>query len=265
VLSVIDIHLVLRGAGDVLFVLLALTALPEEAPRVSSTGGRAPTLTVPERSGVATAGGRAAEAMRNVLDVSVASLALVVLAMPMAIIAVAVKVSSPGPVLFRQRRIGRNRAPFTLLKFRTMPTDTGREAEAALRELIAAEMRGEDTTHDGSTKLSAEVATGLGAWLRRTSLDELPQLINILRREMSLVGPRPCLEWEAAMFPAEAAERFAVRPGLTGLWQVSGRSTLTTPTMLRLDTEYVRTRSIGGDIAILARTVPTVLRGAGAR
>jgi len=101
--------------------------------------------------------------------------------------------------------------------------------------------------------------------LRRYSLDELPQLINVLRGDMALIGPRPCLEWEAEMFPAEYASRFTVRPGLTGLWQVSGRSTLGTLDMLRMDVEYVRLRSLRVDLGILLRTVPAVLRRDGAR
>ena len=101
--------------------------------------------------------------------------------------------------------------------------------------------------------------------LRRTSLDELPQLFNVLRGNMTIVGPRPCLEWEAEMFPRDYDQRFAVRPGVTGLWQVSGRSTLNTLDMLRLDVDYARRQTWRVDAAILARTVPVLLRGDGAR
>ena len=119
---------------------------------------------------------------------------------------------------------------------------------------------------DGSSKLNGDRrVTRIGAFLRRTSLDELPQLINVLRGEMALVGPRPCLDWEAELFPAEYAPRFNVRPGLTGLWQVSGRSTLGTLDMLRLD---VALRAHAGpaldDLRILLRTLPA-LRRDGAR
>jgi lipopolysaccharide/colanic/teichoic acid biosynthesis glycosyltransferase len=107
--------------------------------------------------------------------------------------------------------------------------------------------------------------TRAGRFLRRTSLDELPQLINVLKGEMSLVGPRPCLAWEASLFPTEFQDRFAVRPGITGLWQVRGRSTLGTQDMLRLDVEYVRSRRLCGDVGILLATVPSMLRGDGAR
>ncbi|MBA2323856.1 MAG: sugar transferase, partial [Pseudonocardiales bacterium] len=168
-----------------------------------------------------------------------------------------------GPALFRQERVGRGRTRFTMLKFRTM---TSGVSDAALRELIARELRGENTSVNGSAKLSVdERVTPLGAFLRRTSLDELPQLINVLRGEMALVGPRPCLSWEAERFPAQYASRFSVRPGLTGLWQVSGRSTLGTLEMLQLDVRYVRTRTLRSDASILLRTVPVLLRQDGAR
>ena len=152
---------------------------------------------------------------------------------------------------------------FTLLKFRSMTEGAG---DAGLRDLIARELRGEDTTTNGSSKLSDDRhVTRIGAFLRRTSLDELPQLINVLRGDMALIGPRPCLDWEAEMFPAEYASRFTVRPGLTGLWQVSGRSTLGTLDMLRMDVNYVRMRSLRMDLGILLRTVPALLRRDGAR
>ena len=137
--------------------------------------------------------------------------------------------------------------------------------DAALRDLIARELRGEDTVVNGSSKLNGDRRiTRTGGFLRRTSLDELPQLINVLRGDMTLVGPRPCLDWEADMFPPEFAPRFNVRPGLTGLWQVSGRSTLGTLEMLKLDVAYVRSRSLRSDMGILLRTMPALMRS-GAR
>jgi lipopolysaccharide/colanic/teichoic acid biosynthesis glycosyltransferase len=165
--------------------------------------------------------------------------------------------------LFRQQRVGLGGRPFTMYKFRTMRTGVGDEM---LRELIAAELRGEDTSVNGSYKLDGDPrVTKVGAMLRKTSLDELPQLINVVLGHMSLVGPRPCLEWEARMFPAEFRPRFSVRPGLTGLWQVSGRSTVSTLDMLHLDLAYVRTRNLVGDLSLLLRTVPALLKDSGAR
>ena len=214
------------------------------------------------RAAVADPGCNAAEGTRRFLDVLVSALLLSLLVVPMVLIALAVRVEDQGPALFRQERVGLRRGRFTLLKFRTMSPGGD---DRALRDLIARELRGEDTVVNGSSKLNGDRrVTRTGAFLRRTSLDELPQLINVLRGDMTLVGPRPCLDWEAEMFPAEFAPRFAVRPGLTGLWQVSGRSTLGTLEMLKLDVEYVRSRSLRSDMGILLRTVPALLRS-GAR
>jgi lipopolysaccharide/colanic/teichoic acid biosynthesis glycosyltransferase len=181
----------------------------------------------------------------------------------MLIIGLVIRLTSNGPALFQQQRIGYRGETFTMYKFRTMRTGVGDEM---LRELIAAELCGEDTLVNGSCKLDGDPrVTGIGAFLRKTSLDELPQLLNVLFGDMSLVGPRPCLEWEARMFPAQFQPRFSVRPGITGLWQVSGRSTVGTLEMLHLDVAYVRTRSTVGDLSILLRTVPSMLRDHSAR
>jgi lipopolysaccharide/colanic/teichoic acid biosynthesis glycosyltransferase len=202
-------------------------------------------------------------AARRTLDLVLAACALVVLALPMLVIAVLIRLDSPGPALFRQRRIGLNRRSFTLLKFRTMRVGV---SDAALRELIARELAGEDASSNGSWKLDGDArVTRVGAVLRRTSLDELPQLLNVLAGTMSLVGPRPCLDWEAEMFPPAYGARFDVLPGLTGLWQVSGRSTMGTLEMLDLDLRYVSTRSLRGDLGILVRTIPALLGRDGAR
>jgi lipopolysaccharide/colanic/teichoic acid biosynthesis glycosyltransferase len=199
---------------------------------------------------------------RRAADIILAGGALVVLAPVMFVIACVIRTTSPGPALFRQRRVGLDRKMFVLYKFRTLRTGGD---DAAHRDLISRELRGEDASSDGSWKLECSNATSFGALLRRSSLDELPQLFNVVRGDMTLVGPRPCLDWEAEMFPPEFDERFSVRPGLTGLWQVSGRSTMSTLDMLRLDLAYVRTRTLSGDLGIVARTVPAVLRGDGAR
>jgi lipopolysaccharide/colanic/teichoic acid biosynthesis glycosyltransferase/peptidoglycan/xylan/chitin deacetylase (PgdA/CDA1 family) len=241
---------------------------------VSRVGGRAWRLRHGVRAAVAGAralgsqarkrmSGRGAAVVRRLVDVVVSAAALAVLALPMVAIALAIRAESAGPALFRQQRVGLRRKPFVMLKFRTM-RQGGDDHE--LRELIARELRGEDTVVDGSSKLNGDGrVTRLGRFLRRTSLDELPQLINVLRGDMTLVGPRPCLDWEAEMFPAEYAARFDVTPGLTGLWQVSGRSTLGTLDMLRLDVSYVEHRTLRTDMEILLRTIPSLLGGGGAR
>ena len=200
---------------------------------------------------------------RRAVDLLVVMIALLVLAIPMLLIAMAIRLGTPGPALYRQQRLGRGGRPFTMYKFRTMRTGC---SDAQHRALIARELRGEDTSVDGSWKIDSDPrVTRIGSILRRTSVDELPQLLNVLRGQMSLVGPRPCLDWEAEMFPAKFAERFDVPPGLTGLWQVSGRSTMGTLEMLELDLAYVRSWSFWTDVAILLRTIPALLRGHGAR
>jgi len=200
---------------------------------------------------------------RRAVDLAVVVVALLVLMIPMLLIAMAIRLGSPGPAFYRQQRIGRGGRPFTMYKFRTMRVGG---SDAQHRELIARELRGEDTSVNGSWKIDCDPrVTRVGSLLRRTSIDELPQLINVLRGQMSLVGPRPCLDWEAEMFPPRFAERFDVPPGLTGLWQVSGRSTMGTLEMLELDLAYVRGWSFWSDLGILLRTVPALLRGQGAR
>jgi lipopolysaccharide/colanic/teichoic acid biosynthesis glycosyltransferase len=132
--------------------------------------------------------------------------------------------------------------------------------------VVRLELAGQRAEEDGSFKIHEDPRiTLVGRWLRRTSVDELPQLLNVVRGEMSLVGPRPALVWEAELFPPEYRRRTDVLPGITGLWQVRGRSRLSTLDMLRLDVEYADTWSLRQDLSILLRTLPVVLRGDGAR
>lgn len=183
--------------------------------------------------------------------------ALVLLAPLLVTIAALIKVSSPGPVLFRQVRIGVDGVPFTILKFRSMVVD----AEARLKEL-----RHLDEGNGVLFKLKRDPrVTRVGAFLRRYSLDELPQLLNIAKGEMSIVGPRPPLPGEVAQYSSDANRRLRVRPGLTGLWQVSGRSDLSWEESLLLDLRYVDNWSLALDAMIVWRTVKVVLgRGEGA-
>jgi lipopolysaccharide/colanic/teichoic acid biosynthesis glycosyltransferase len=202
-------------------------------------------------------------AARRGLDIIGAAVVLVLTGPLSLAIVIWVRLDSPGPALLRQQRVGLGRRPFTFYKFRSMRVGVD---DGVHRALIAAELRGEDTCRGGSTKIEHDPRiTRSGRFLRRTSLDELPQLFNVLRGDMSLVGPRPCLDWEADMFSAKYAERFSVRPGVTGLWQVRGRSTMGTLDMLELDLDYVRDRRLGRDLSILIATIPALLRGDGAR
>jgi lipopolysaccharide/colanic/teichoic acid biosynthesis glycosyltransferase len=203
---------------------------------------------------------------KRTLDVVIAVVALVVLAPLLAIVALLVARTSRGPVLFRQTRIGHRREPFTILKFRTMVADND---DAVHRAFVASQLRraaaSEERSGRAGVVLHDERITPLGARLRRTSIDELPQLLNVLRGEMSMVGPRPCLPWEAPLFESRDHGRFEVKPGLTGLWQVSGRNDLSMREALDLDIEYVRRRSTRLDLWILVRTIPAVIRCRGAR
>lgn len=191
------------------------------------------------------------------VDTVLSAVALLVLSPLMLGIALAVRRDSSGPVFFRQVRVGRDGGEFTMLKYRTMYCD----AEKRREELVARNV------HEGGTlfKIPDDPRiTRVGKTLRRYSLDELPQLINVLRGHMALVGPRPPLPEEVANYPQDAHRRFRVKPGLTGLWQVSGRSDLDPAESVRLDTHYVENWSPGLDIRILVRTVHVVVTGSGA-
>jgi exopolysaccharide biosynthesis polyprenyl glycosylphosphotransferase len=195
--------------------------------------------------------------LKVVMDRLLAAVGLVVLSPLLGGIAILVKVTSQGPILFRQARVGRDGALFTMLKFRTM-CENAEQMKADLAEL---------NTHAGGTLFKIRHdprITPVGRVLRRYSLDELPQLINVARGEMSLVGPRPPLPAEVANYPADSMRRFIVRPGLTGLWQVSGRSDLDPVESARLDTQYVENWSLEMDLRILARTARVIVTGSGA-
>jgi exopolysaccharide biosynthesis polyprenyl glycosylphosphotransferase len=191
------------------------------------------------------------------IDMIGASGALVVLSPLMIIIAIAVKVTSAGPVLFRQPRYGYNRRRFPMYKFRTMAVD-------AEQRLAALEHLNEAAGPVFKIKKDPRL-TSIGAALRSTSIDELPQLFNVLLGHMSLVGPRPLPERDVSRFSeATLMRRFSVLPGMTGLWQVSGRSSLGFTDWIALDLEYIDNWSLAEDFVILLRTIPVVLRGRGA-
>jgi lipopolysaccharide/colanic/teichoic acid biosynthesis glycosyltransferase len=201
------------------------------------------------------------EALKRALDLLLASLLLILLAPVMAVIAIAIRSTSPGPALFRQIRIGYRLSPFVMLKFRTMHVNND---DTIHRAYVTAMLSGQATPAEaqrGIYKLTRDPrVTSVGAFLRRSSLDELPQLFNVLRGDMSLVGPRPALPYEAELFEDRYRTRFMAKPGITGLWQVNGRSTLPMRQALELDVYYVRRRTIGLDLITLVRTIPAVLR-----
>ena len=195
-------------------------------------------------------------AAKRVLDLVAASLLLAVLSPLMLLVAALVRATSPGPALFRQTRCGRNGRTFTCFKFRTMVD--GADAILASDPRLRAEFV------DG-WKLSRDPRiTRVGRWLRKSSIDELPQLWNVVKGDMSLVGPRPVRPGELRMFGDHAAALLSVRPGLTGLWQVNGRSSLPYARRVELDLNYVRDCSLGYDVLLIWRTIPAVLLGKGA-
>ena len=216
--------------------MTALIASPAARPRAGSPAG----------------GLRA----KRAFDVTVTLLALLALWPVLALIALAVRINSRGPAFFVQTRIGQDGARFGMVKFRSMYAD----AEALRAALLATSDR------DGLCfKMKDDPrVTPLGRFLRRSSLDELPQLFNVLWGDMSLVGPRPALPQEVAAYPEHAMGRLAVLPGITGVWQVSGRAEVSFDDMVAMDIAYARRPTVTGDLAILARTVGVVLTGRGA-
>lgn len=212
--------------------------------RFRKTGDERPPLTVIER------------AVKRLIDLAGALVLLPLVAPLMAVIALAIKLDSRGPVLFRQVRIGQKGQPFTIYKFRSMVDD----AEQALTQLVDV-----DALAAPAFKIQNDPrVTRVGRALRRWSLDELPQLFNVLSGEMSLVGPRPEEARMVARYTDDQRRRLAVKPGLTGPMQINGRGDLPFDERLRLELDYIEHYSLARDIAILARTLPVVLGGAGA-
>jgi exopolysaccharide biosynthesis polyprenyl glycosylphosphotransferase len=200
--------------------------------------------------------------VKRAIDIAGALAGLVVTAPLMLAIAVLIKRDSDGPVLFRQVRLGMDMHEFTLLKFRTMRVGAD---DAVHREYISQTMDARATVgRNGIYKLDrGDAVTRIGRWLRRLSLDELPQLVNVLRGEMSIVGPRPCLAYETAQFRPHQFERFLVPAGMTGLWQVAARANATFGEALDMDVAYARGWSLGLDLRLLCRTPLEILRQRG--
>ncbi len=198
--------------------------------------------------------------MKRGFDYIVALVMLLILAPLMAVIAICIRLDSPGPVLFRQRRLGHQMQPFTVLKFRTMRVETDQDEHR--RYIESTSTHEASPNANGLYKLDrSDAVTRVGRLLRKTSLDELPQLFNILSGEMSLVGPRPCLEYETAGFAEHHFERFLLPPGLTGLWQVTARARSTFGEAVDMDVAYVRGWSFSLDLRLLLKTPLSLIRG----
>ncbi len=235
-------------------------AAPSSAPTLSVAGSA-------QRGSVQTPGRSeqsvyARAAVRG-LDIVIATLALIITAPMLVLAASAVRLESPGPAVFRQRRVGLHRRAFTVYKFRTMRNGADPAVHRAyIEELIWGTEQQHSSGRRSLYKLVADDRiTRVGRFLRRTSLDEVPQLLNVLRGEMSLVGPRPVVPYEAEIYPLQYDRRFEAKPGLTGLWQVSGRSSRTYREMVALDIAWVERNSIGLYLSIVVRTPWVLLRG----
>lgn len=223
----------------------ALSALP--LPELESVDARPEALTA---------------IRKRVLDVLVAGILLLVFSPLWLLCALLIKLTSRGPVIFRQERIGAGQQPFTVYKFRTMRVDTTDDVH---RDFVTRYILGSMSLDAGASyKLPRDQrVTAIGRILRKLSLDEVPQLINVLRGEMSIVGPRPPLRYEVENYEPWQLGRLAVRPGITGLWQVSGRNRLSFAEMCELDLQYIRSWSLRSDLSIIVRTPWVMLVDAG--
>ena len=195
-------------------------------------------------------------ALRRTLDVVVSAAALLLLLPLLVLVALLIRLDSSGSVLFVQTRVGKDGHLFPVFKFRSMFTN----AEDSLSSVLAANER---TGPVFKMKRDPRI-TRVGRTLRRCSLDEVPQLLNVLRGEMSLVGPRPALPREVSLYTPSQRVRLSVTPGLTGLWQVSGRAELSFEQSVALDLEYVRRQCLGLNVVLILRTIPAVITGHGA-
>lgn len=209
--------------------------------------------------------------MKRTLDIVAATVLLILLSPLLAIIAIAIKLDSSGPVLFTQQRVGSKRdwggwetTPFQIYKFRSMfhNSDESRHQDY-IKEFVNGSVEASD--EEACFKLNGDDRiTRVGRVIRRASIDELPQLLNVLRGEMSLVGPRPVPQYEVDGYLPWHLERLDALPGMTGFWQVYGRGRVTFDEMMRMDIKYVRSQSIWLDLKLLVLTIPAVLRGSGA-
>ena len=225
---------------------------------VPATAVTAPPLHTPPAAPVHVEPGRPARSLvKSVVDRSVAAAALVLLLPVLGLVALAVRIQSRGPAFYRQERVGLGGRPFRIWKFRTMAVDADQQLHHLLRH------HGRHTSPLFKVPDDPRV-TALGRYLRRYSVDELPQLVNVALGHMSLVGPRPQRPDEVALYAPEQHRRLAVRPGLTGMWQVSGRNDLAWQRAVELDLQYVDEWSLRLDAAIVARTFRVVVRGTGA-
>lgn len=205
--------------------------------------------------------------LKRGFDLIVGLTVLALVSPVLALASLAIAITSGRPILFRQTRVGLHGRPFRMLKFRTMKPEAEDDVHREfVRQWISSEQGALCQNGNGAPvfKLAADLrVTPIGRWLRRFSIDELPQLINVIRGEMSLIGPRPALPYEVEQYEPRHLRRLETLPGVTGLWQVSGRNHLSFEDMVRLDVQYLENWSLGADLKILARTMPELVRGGG--
>jgi lipopolysaccharide/colanic/teichoic acid biosynthesis glycosyltransferase len=203
---------------------------------------------------------------KRVFDIVFTLLILIPLCILTAVVALMIRLNSKGPIFFRQKRVGQNGVEFEMLKFRSMYQNSD---DALHREATRQFMNGSKLSHTEDSSKSYKLTndariTKVGSFLRKTSIDELPQFFNVLRGEMSLVGPRPALQYEVDLYSPQDRLRLLGKPGLTGPWQVYGRSRVSFPKMVQMDIDYLRQQSLREDLKLIVMTVPVMLLGHGA-
>ena len=203
--------------------------------------------------------------IKRLLDMMIA-LGLILLFGPlMLVIALGIRISSPGPILYRQKRIGKNGKPFAMLKFRSMQVNNNPDLHRQYVQKLIKENTQPCDLGKYSLKILADPRiTGMGKYLRKFSLDELPQFFNVLKGEMSIVGPRPPLPYEYGVYQGWHKQRLEVLPGITGLWQVNAHNAVSFDDMVRLDIEYIQSMSLWLDLKIMFLTPVEMIRGKGA-
>ena len=201
--------------------------------------------------------------VKRAFDIAISIFALIVLSPVMIAIIAAIKLSSPGPVLFKQARIGKGGKEFEFFKFRSMKVLTGSEDKERMKQML--KFMKDDSADAGSKIINEDRITWIGGFIRKTSLDELPQLLNVLKGEMSLVGPRPCLPYEYENYDEWQKRRVDVIPGCTGVWQVWGRSSVSFKESVVLDLYYINNMSPWFDFQIMLQTLPAIITGRGAK
>lgn len=202
---------------------------------------------------------------KRIVDIILTLLALLPLCVIIVIVAVCIRLDSEGPVFFRQKRVGQYGVEFNILKFRSMYVNSN---DSRHREAIAKYMHGQKLAESAGNDLSYKDVddprvTRVGRFLRKTSMDELPQFFNVLRGEMSLVGPRPPLPYEVEYYSQYDKLRLSGKPGLTGPWQVYGRSRVPFQTMVEMDIAYLQRQTIREDLKLIALTLPVMIRARG--